>query len=150
MAEKTWWKNPWTCGVGGCCFGCIAIPLIIVGVFGVGVVGMVSQSGVYQEATELVANHPSVIEAVGEPVDVGWPRDVSINLDNDKGKAQLRFPVTGPKGSGMVHVEARKSDGKWEYRKLQLRVDGTSERIDLLTLEAPIGAVTSDDAAGTY
>ena len=136
MPEKKWWNNPWTCGVGGCCLGCVAIPLLMVGVFGIGIVGLVSQTGVYEDAAKLVRDHPVVIEQLGEPVETGWPRNVAINFDNGKGRASLSFPVSGPKGSGTLRVEARKETDTWEYQRLDLEVDGGGEDFDLL--EAPI------------
>ena len=140
MAEKKWWNNPWTCGVGGCCFGCVAIPLIMVGIFGFGVVGMIGQSGIYQDAADLVRSHPAVIERLGEPLDVGWPRDISINFDDDGGQAKLRFPVSGPNGSGTVRVEAERDGGTWEYRRMILYMKDSSGKIDLLAVEGRVEA----------
>jgi hypothetical protein len=45
----------------------------------------------------------------------------------------LAIPVSGPKGSGTVYAIARLIAGDWNYILLQLEVDATGERIDLLS-----------------
>jgi hypothetical protein len=132
MGEKAWWNNPWTCGIGGCCAGCVAIPVLIVSIFGVGLFGFLRSSDVLQDAAEVAKNHPEVIARLGEPVKMGWQISGSINVDGNRGTADFEVPLSGPLGSGTLSVEATKKGGEWTYDRLELTTDENPETIDLI------------------
>ena len=48
------------------------------------------------------------------------------------GHAELWFPISGPRGSGTVHLVGDKSAGKWEFKILEVTIDGADEEINLL------------------
>lgn len=132
MAEKSFWTNPWTCGVGGCCAGCIILPIAVVSIFGVGVFGFLRSSDAFQLAIEQARNHPEVIQRLGEPIEAGWIVSGNLQIDDKTSRADMQIPVSGPDGSGKLHVKARKIDGEWSFEELVLYLDDSSESIDLL------------------
>ena len=53
------------------------------------------------------------------------------------GQAQFSIPVSGPKGSGTLCVEAKKSAGEWNYTSMVVEVEADKRRLDLLETSAP-------------
>ena len=128
-------RNPWAWGIGGCCLGCVLLPVLFVTVLGGGAFWAFRSSGVNQEALELARAHPEAVEALGEPIEAGWLVQGSINVSNDRGEADFSIPVSGPRGEGRLYIVAERRAGEWEYQELLLRVEGRNERIDLLAGE---------------
>jgi hypothetical protein len=76
---------------------------------------------------------------LGTPIEEGWMVSGSINTSTTSGDADLAVPISGPKGRGKIFVTAHKSSGAWEYQVMLAAIDGSDQRINLL----------SDDASGT-
>ncbi len=134
--SKSFWQNPWAWGGCGCCLGCLVIPLAFFGVLGAGFFGVVKGSDVYRDALALVETHPLVIESLGEPIATGWQFQGSVNLEGSGGTADFSLPISGPKGSGRLYVEAEKWAGEWTYHRLEIVVDDGT-RLQLLE-QAPL------------
>jgi hypothetical protein len=78
----------------------------------------------------------AVSAALGTPIKEGFFTSGSVNVSGPSGKAELAIPISGPKGSATVYVEAAKSMGQWSFSKLVVAIEGGEEgrnsRIDLL------------------
>ena len=55
-----------------------------------------------------------------------------MNAGAGGGSASLQYPVSGPKGSGTVTVEATESGGQWSFNQLTETIENTGQVIDLL------------------
>ena len=75
--------------------------------------------------------HPAVIQKLGEPLKRGWLVTGSIKLNNADGNADLSIPVSGPKGSGRVHIKASKAAGRWTVEQLTVTPDDGSSPINV-------------------
>ncbi|MEM9416216.1 MAG: cytochrome c oxidase assembly factor Coa1 family protein [Planctomycetota bacterium] len=53
-------------------------------------------------------------------------------------------PVTGPNGSGIMHIEATSSGGSWTYTRREIVVNGSGVVIDLMP-STPGGIIVPDD-----
>jgi hypothetical protein len=78
-----------------------------------------------------------VRELVGDPLVAGCIATGSIHLKDSNGYADLSIPISGPKGKGLIHLIAVKSGGPWQFRTLQVAVEGRAEVIDLLSVQPP-------------
>ena len=87
---------------------------------------------VYKDALARAQVHPSVIEALGAPIEEGFLVSGNTNVNGASGEANLSIPISGPKGQGTLYVVATKSVGVWNYSSLILEVKKTKKRIDLL------------------
>lgn len=137
--EKSFWKNPWTWAVGGCCLGCVAVPLIIVAIAGTGVFWAFTSSGFTELKDEAVARAKAsaeVVEVLGEPIESGFPRNSSINLSNDEGQAEMLLPLSGPEGSGVLTIEGSRKAGQWTFERLEFEPANERRVIDLLAGES--------------
>lgn len=127
--------TPWLWAAGGCCGGCLLLILVVGGIFGVGafgIFGALGNSDAGKLAVERAEADPRVVEALGTPLETGWMTQGSISLDGQSGRADLTLPVTGPKGSGRLHVLAQRWAGEWELERVTLEVEGSSERIEIV------------------
>lgn len=107
------------------CCGCI--------VTFVGTISMaMKSSGAYQQAVIITQESSAAKEYLGSPIEPKFWMSGSISENGGSGNAELAIPVSGPNGSGTVFVVAAKSAGLWDFHTLDLVVDDTGERIDLL------------------
>ena len=121
------WK--WMVPVG--CLGLIVAAVAVVLIIVLVVFGAIKSSDVYQEALRRAQTSPAVVSALGQPVEAGWLVSGSVNVNSGGGEADLKIPISGPKGNGTVYAVATSSGGDWDYSKLEVEVEGQSRRIDL-------------------
>lgn len=118
--------------------GLAALPILVCGgcltmsIFGLST--LVKSSEPYQKALTATQENQEAIAVLGEPIEPGFMFEGSINLNNDGGKADFNFPVSGPKGSGTVYVKGTKDGGVWEYSVMVFR--GSDVDTDLLAENA--------------
>lgn len=133
MTENgSWWSNNWTWFVP---VGCLTIAFLFVA--GVGMViwlifTSVKSSDVLQGALDAARADPRVVEALGEPIEMGWLISGSVRYENREGEANLTIPISGPEDSGSIRLEAVKQGEDWTYHRLEVTIDSTSEIIDLI------------------
>jgi hypothetical protein len=110
--------------------------LLLVGLFVAAIIGIVfgsmRSSEPYQHAMQVASHDPRVLARLGEPIRPGWLFGGSINVAGESGNADLSIPIEGSRGKGTIYVVAKKSEGEWTYQNLALRIEGSTERIDLL------------------
>ena len=121
----------------GCCLGTLIGIVLAIAIFGMGIVGMISgiskilkSSEAYQTAVARAKANEKVIAALGTPIEEGFPMG-SVNTNNDAGDADLKIPISGPKGKATIYVVGTRSGGTWTYSKMNVKVTGTDEEIDL-------------------
>ena len=134
VQQKSWFKRNWLWFVPT--MGCLTLIVLFflgIGSLIVGVTTMISDSEPAQYALEKASANPIVLEALGEPIIKDGMASGSINFRNDEGSADLKIPISGPKGTAMIRVVAEKYDDAWNYEKLYVMVKDRDERIDLLT-----------------
>ena len=130
MSEKTVFQNPWVWGGCGCCLGLIILPFALM-TLGIGGAFFAFRNvGIQDEAMDRLRSSPAVVQALGEPIEMGWMMSGSINLENDGGDADYSMPVSGPNGKGRMYVDASRFGGEWRFDELYVVVDG--ERIDVV------------------
>jgi len=140
--QRSWWNRNWKWVVP---VGCLVLLLPLLAITGfVGTIlaivfGSIKSSDAYEEALARARANPAVVAALGEPVEDGWLVGGNIQVNGPSGSADLSSSLHGPKGKGTLYVVATKSAGRWEYQTLEVEVDGSPERIDLLAGPAERG-----------
>jgi hypothetical protein len=99
----------------------------------VGFYGTIKSTEIYQDTLYVAQSNPQVIHALGEPIKPSFFVAGSIDVLGAFVTAELEIPVSGPRGSGTVYAISRLTAGDWNYILLQMVVDETGERIDLLS-----------------
>ena len=114
----------------GCLTALLLVALFVAGLF-VTIFSMFRSSYVYQESLARARANLEVQQALGQPIEPGWFVSGNLNVSGASGEANLAIPISGPKGKGTIHLEAKKQAGRWEFQKLAVVVDGGAQ-IDLL------------------
>ncbi len=105
--------------------------VLMVGFFAL-IMGAIRSSDVAKASVAMAQSNRQVVQQLGAPIEEGWLLSGSVNVSNASGDADLSVPISGPKGKGTVYVTAQKSAGRWRYSVMQVAIDGSDERIDLL------------------
>lgn len=127
-----WFARNWMWLVPlGCLAPIIGLVLFIGGIVAV-VGGAVRMSDPYKIGIERARESLEVASALGEPLEVGWLVSGNINVNGPSGSADLSVPLSGPDGTGTLFIVAEKTAGEWDFKRLEVEVDGEDTRIDLL------------------
>jgi hypothetical protein len=130
LGRNWWWAVPLGCLIPAlACGGCFAVVLPAV-------LGTIKSSDPYKEGVARAKGSAAVRDALGEPIQEGYFPSGNVNTQTsngvESGNADLTIPLSGPKGSGSVHVVAEKTAGKWNYSTIEATVPGRDHPIDLL------------------
>ncbi len=89
-------------------------------------------STVYKEALARAGRSPEIINRIGEPLRPGRVVQGQLNVSGSTGTANMRIPITGPRGKAAIVLDARKVDGTWVFRSLEVQFEGQSDTVNLL------------------
>lgn len=132
---RTWWQRnrKWVIPVGILGFLLtIALMAMVLYLFISFLFGLMKSSGAYQEAVAIAVEDPRVIQAIGEPVEEGFFVTGNINTSGSSGSADIRIPLSGPRGEASLYVIANRHAGEWQFNTLVLETEENGQRIDLL------------------
>ena len=100
-----------------------------------GVSKALKSSQVYVLSVKRAQDSPCAVSKLGQPiVSSGMPQG-SINENNSSGAADVTIPVSGPQGSGSLHVLGTRDNNVWTLTTVTLNVGGSA--IDLPPDPAP-------------
>lgn len=116
-------KRGWMFWTG---IGCVAM-VFLCGGFGGGILlivrGALTQSTPYTKAVETASKDPRVIAALGSPLTTGFMPTGNVAKSDGANSASFRIDLSGPKGSGVLEVEAEGAD--WGFTVLELQSGST-------------------------
>ena len=130
VAKQSWFSRNWKWAVP---LGCIGTMVMFVGFIAailIAVLGAVRTSDAYRIATSKARQHPAVVDAFGEPIEVGWLVSGNISVDGASGEADLAVPLHGPRGSGTLYIVADKIAGEWTFERMEVEVFHSEERVN--------------------
>lgn len=129
---KTWFERNWGCLIPIGCLGA----LLVLGAFVAVIAGIASvamrSSDVYEEAVAQASAHPTVVAALGPPIEGGFFVSGSIHVSGPGGDADLEIPLSGSIREAKLYAVATKSAGRWTFSTLEVEVEGMPARIPLL------------------
>lgn len=128
----SWWKRnwKWVVPVGGC-LSLIVIFIIFLGSVVYGVTSALEESQPYEYALEKINQDKEITSVLGAPIEKVGMIQGSYNYLNGKKTADMKIPVSGPNGSGILFVEATGEDDNWTYNVIRIEIND-DESIDLL------------------
>ena len=108
-------------------------------------------SGAYKEALERARSHSEVRRELGERIQAGWWVSGSLAVDGPCGQARFVTPLVGTRGRGLLRVQARKTQDRWQYDVLEVLVEGSSRPVSLLApiLEGTVIPTSPEIGEGT-
>ncbi|KAE8767353.1 hypothetical protein D1007_61353 [Hordeum vulgare] len=120
--------------------------------------------GCTTKALDKATDNPEVVQAIGLPIARGPWYDASVVLGHRRRSVSCTFPVTGPRGSGVFHIEAIRNgeDGvlsflrhhDWEILAMDARLelqalpsddDGHQRQPLVMNLDLMTSAAHDDD-----
>ena len=109
-------------GLGGCLVLVSLFLLVVIG-FVIMVFCFIRGSDAAEMAMTAVRSTPEAVQLLGEPIEKGYWVTGSINTENGRQYANVRVPVSGPKGSGVVHLVGTCESGQaWVHTTLMLEL----------------------------
>lgn len=133
VAKPGWFSRNWKWAVPLGCLGTIVMFVGFVAAIFLVVMGAMRTSDAYQIAMSRARQHPAVIDALGEPIEVGWFVSGNINVNGASGEAELSVPLSGPQGSGTLYIVADKVVGEWIFERMEVALADSMERVNLLS-----------------
>lgn len=130
--RKNWWQRNWKWFVPTGCLSLIAVFIIFIVAMFFTVTSMLKESTPYVDAFESATTNSYVIEHLGEPIEQSALIQGQISVSNNDGDADIRIPLKGPKGEGLLHVIGTKLNGEWTYSKMSFSIEPSNEVINLL------------------
>ena len=115
--------------------GCL-VALVLPALYGVGIACMMEVSlhhhAITRQAVARAQADPRVMQALGQPINVGWIIKGDIHLNAGSGHADLRVPIAGPNGKGRIALVANRVSYAWQFTFLQVEIAGSLEPVTLL------------------
>jgi hypothetical protein len=130
--RQSWWSRNWKWFVPTGCLTLILLFAAFIGAIVLLIFGSMKQADAYKHSLAKARTDPVVAQKLGTPIKPGMWLSGNININGPSGEAKLSIPISGPKGTGTIYVEATKSAGKWNYSLMQVAIEGEDTRIDLL------------------
>jgi Cytochrome oxidase complex assembly protein 1 len=130
--QRGWFARNWLWVIPVGCF----LPLLLCcgggAVFFMMGINVLKATDVYVDAVAKAKANPKVKELLGEPITEGFMPMGNVAVDNNKGNADFTVQLTGPKGSGTLHVvSAKTAEGHWAFTLLDVDIPG-NDKINLL------------------
>jgi hypothetical protein len=132
-----WWTRNWKWFVPTGCLTLLALfAAFIISILMI-VFGAMKSTDVYKDALIRAKTNAAVIDALGSPIKDGFFVSGNTNVNGAAGESNQSIPISGPKGKGTIYLKAEKSLGRWKYLDLEVEIQKSGERIDLLKNSRP-------------
>ncbi len=135
VPHEHWFKRHWK--ILALVAGALTVLTGCVIAFVFGLMSLMKSSTPVQLALSKARHDPTVIARLGEPVRDGIFMSGNISINNDSGSADCSVPLSGPKGSGTLYLEATRRFGKWKLQTLEFVGPRDDQQVDLLAEQRP-------------
>lgn len=132
VPQPSWWKRnwKWVLPVGGC-LSFIVLLIVFVGSIFYGVTKALEESQPYEYALEKINQDDEITNALGSPIEKDGMIQGSYNNNNGSKTANMKIPISGPDGSGVLFIEAAGDGENWNYNVIRVEIKD-NESINLL------------------
>lgn len=124
VPQKSWWKRnwKWVIPVGGCLTLIIGVIVLFSSIY-FGVTNMMEGSQPYEYAFELINNDEELVDVLGSPIEKDGMIQGTINWTNGSKSAKMKIPISGPKNSGILYIDASGEGDEWVYHEIRVEVN---------------------------
>ena len=132
VPQPSWWKRnwKWVVPVGGC-FTLIILAVIAIGSIFYGVTNALEDSQPYEFALEKINTDGDLVNALGAPIEKDGMISGNWNYVNGQKSAKMTIPISGPKGSGVLYIEATGEGEDWTYHVIRVDIED-SQSFDIV------------------
>jgi hypothetical protein len=114
--------------IGGC--GCLVLLLLCGGGIGYFVYKLKPSIQMMQESISMVQESEAVKAKLGNPITITQQAFPKQSVEDGTQRMEYEMPISGPNGSGTMHLKVEVNGIQLERRELYVDVDG--EKIDLI------------------
>jgi hypothetical protein len=143
--NRSWWVRYWKWIATACSLAFIGA--VVAFIFGI--MSLIRSSDAYQGAMERVHSSAEVNQYLGTPIEDSLFVTGSLKRGINDSRADLIIPISGPKGQGIVCVEAVFIEQRWRFIVCQVQVNSDSHRIDLSDQSLPSKATQTQKLTPT-
>jgi hypothetical protein len=136
LPRGNWWQRNWKWFVPTGCLTLIAMAVLFVACIVFLVFSVMKSSDAYKIAIARAKSDQRVVAALGTPISEGMFSSGKTNVNGPSGEADIAIPISGPKGKATIYAVATKSEGAWSFSKLNVKIAGSGETIDLNETES--------------
>ena len=133
IVNSNWFSRNWKWITGIAAIGLIVLVATLV----LGVLAIMRNSDAYRGAMARVNSSSEVSKYLGSPVEDSLLFTGTVTKSMNSGRAELLIPISGPKGKGVVRVQAIFVDQKWLYVRCLIEANGKGAIIDLSDKQLP-------------
>ncbi len=131
---QTWWRRNWKWIIPLAIVCHVATICIFTWIVMSSILSSMKESFPYQTAMAKVRADSAVSVALGQPIEDSFFFNGNISQRYDhSGEASFRIPISGPKGKGLLIIEAEKSAGLWSYTELRVHLAELNQDIELIS-----------------
>lgn len=136
VPQPSWWKKnwKWVIPLSGC-LTFIILFIIFIGSIFYSVSSAFEEIQPYEYALEKINQDQEITDELGTPIKKDGFISSDYSNDNGKKTTKLVVPVSGPKGSGTLFIEASGDGDNWIYDVIRIEIKD-NENIDLLEKES--------------
>jgi hypothetical protein len=131
VPRRGWWSRNWLWFVPTGCLTLFVLFLGFIGVVMLTAFGAIKSTGTYKTALTRASNDPRVIDAIGTPIKDSWYVIGKTEVSGGSGTSELTIPISGPKGKATIFVNSEKFAGDWKFKRIAVKIQATSQLIDL-------------------
>lgn len=114
----------------------VALAVVLLAALGAGfffsIMSLMRNSTPVEMGLKIAETNQALIGRIGQPIKAGWYMAGSIEVNENTGSADMSMPLSGPKGSGRLYLEASKHAGLWTLDVLEFVAEGSHQPLNLL------------------
>ncbi|NKI31496.1 cytochrome c oxidase assembly factor Coa1 family protein [Croceivirga thetidis] len=124
IPQKSWWSSnwKWVLPLGGCLTLIIGFIVLVSSIY-FGVTNIMEESQPYEYAFELINKDEALTEVLGSPIEQDGMIQGNINWVNGSKSAKMKIPISGPKNSGTLFIDASGEGDEWVYHEIRVEVN---------------------------
>lgn len=126
------------------CLTIVALFAAFIGVIMMTVFGAIKSSDAYKTAVARAKADSRVTEAIGTPIKESWYVLGKTEVSGGSGTSELTIPISGPKGKAVIYANSEKFAGDWKFSRMVVKIESTSQTIDLSEGKAEAGDAKKD------
>jgi len=130
--KKGWFGRNWKWFIPLSCSGITLLGIGGCATFVFAIFSFIKSSGAYELGLKTAKNDSQVIKSLGQPIEEGWYVSGNVQINNQTGHADITFPISGPKGEGIVHCKATRQSGKWQLQRLSVALKNGAKTVHII------------------
>lgn len=108
--------------MGGCLTAIVLVIVLVSSIF-FGVTKIMEGSEPYDYAFALINKDEELLELLGTPIEKDGIVQSNMNWVNGTKSAKMVIPISGPKGTGTLYINATGKGDTWDYHEIRVEVE---------------------------